>query len=91
MLSSLIGAVVGRQTGGSAVKGAIAGKAATTALRFLGPVLGTAAVGFAAFKGWQKYKNDDVTDANATDRNGVEAPSSKAGLGSAALKDSAVN
>lgn len=86
MLSSLIGAVVGRQTGGSAVKGAIAGKAATTALRFLGPVLGTAAV-----KGWQKYKNDDVTDANATDRNGVEAPSSQAGLGSAALKDSAVN
>lgn len=91
MLSSLLGAFASKKAGGSAVKGAIAGKASTVVLRALGPVVGTAAVGYAAFRGWKSYKKNQDETGDAANSDEVVNKNNAAALGSAAISSTADN
>lgn len=82
MLASILGAFTAKQSGGSILTGALSGKAAAIGLRALGPVVGTAAIGYAAYRGWKKYRSSDDNQTSEIGNKG-------AALGSAAIADRA--
>lgn len=84
MLGTVIGTIAGRRNGGSGVKGALIGTIAQRGLRVLGPVGTVAALGYAAYKGYQRWADkpaDETIDGIAEDQQ-----RSYAALGSAAVR-----
>ena len=89
MLASILGAFTAKQSGGSALTGALSGKAASIGLRTLGPVVGSAAIGYAAYRGWKKYRSLDNDQSSEELDNSIVNRKNGAALGSGAIADRA--